>query len=159
MVKEKIDTKFVCEWCGESYNIKENAINCEKQHKKEADFDNINEFELKQEHINLLKETWINWEDCEFGAPAIDCKRPYGNSSVEDDIAEIIKLPKKGNWDYKEECWKESATEKLNDLHKETQIALQIILHCQTFKLGIYKKDDKYEQEWTYLGESSHNSS
>ena len=37
-------------------------------------------FEVKPEHIKLIKKMCISWQDCEFGAPAIDCKRPYGNS-------------------------------------------------------------------------------
>lgn len=46
--------------------------------------------EIKPEHIKLLVRA--NWQfiDCEYGAPAIDCKRPYGNSDVEEDIANIL---------------------------------------------------------------------
>ena len=78
-------------------------------------------------------------------------KRPYGNSDVEDDIADIIKMPKKDNWDKNEEMWNDEAQEKLQDIHKETQIALQIILHCQTFKLGKYRKKEDYGQEWEFV--------
>jgi hypothetical protein len=35
---------------------------------------------------------YITWDDCEFGAPACDCKRPYGNSDVYGDMAEILGL-------------------------------------------------------------------
>lgn len=152
METEKVEF-YVCGMCGHKYNRKDEALNCEKQHTKEKAFDNIKIFELKQEHLDLLKEASISWNDCEFGAPQIDCKRPYGNSDVEDDIAEIIKFPKKNNWDNEEEMWNGKAQEKLGDLHKETQIALQIILHCQTFKLGKYRKLDDGWQKWEFVAE------
>lgn len=43
------------------------------------------------EHVKLLKRLEWQWQDCESGAPAVDCKRPYGNSGdPEDDIREIL---------------------------------------------------------------------
>ena len=74
-----------------------------------------------------------------------------GNSDVEEDIAEIIKFPKKGNWDKQEEMWNERASEKLKDLHKEMQIVLQIVLSTLSFKIGLYKKKDKYGSEWEFV--------
>lgn len=47
-------------------------------------------FELKEEHTKLLQHAIIEWDDCETGAPAINPKRPYGNSSVAEDVAEIL---------------------------------------------------------------------
>ena len=139
---------YICSECNRKYSSQQEAVNCEKQHKKEKEFENIGVFELKQQHLDLLKETVISWDDCEFGAPCVDCKRPYGNSGVEDDIAGIIKLPKKDNWDKEEETWNEKATERMGDLHKETEIALQIVLHCQSFELGRYKLDKEGHQNW-----------
>lgn len=144
-------TFFICSVCHHKYNSKQEALDCEKRHHKEKAFDNTKEFELKQYHLDLLKETIIDWDDCEYGAPSINCKRPYGNSDVEDDIAEIIKMPKKNNYDTNEEMWNDEAQEKLQDIHKETQIALQIILHCQSFKLGTYRKKEEYGQEWELI--------
>jgi hypothetical protein len=42
------------------------------------------------DHLTLLKRSEWSWDDCEFGAPAMDPKRPYGNSDVENDLAEIL---------------------------------------------------------------------
>lgn len=50
----------------------------------------INEFNLKEEHIKLLRAMYVGWSDCEYGAPEIDPKRPYGNSYVEGDVHEIL---------------------------------------------------------------------
>jgi len=48
------------------------------------------QFELKQEHLTLLKKANVGWQDCEFGAPEINPKRPYGNSGVLEDMFEIL---------------------------------------------------------------------
>lgn len=45
---------------------------------------------IRKEHIKLLKSAYLRWDDCETGAPAIDPKRPYGNSNVEGDVREIL---------------------------------------------------------------------
>ena len=147
-MKEEKVTFYNCDYCNKKFNRKDEALSCEKQHQKEKDFDNMKTFELKQIHLDLLKETSIGWNDCEFGAPEINPKRPYGDSNCEDNIAEIIKMKKIGNWNKDEETWNEKATEQINDIHKETQIALQIILHCQTFELGKYMLLEDGWQKW-----------
>ena len=48
------------------------------------------EFIITKEHIKLLRKSYWRFEDCEYGAPAMDCKRPYGNSDVAGDIGEIL---------------------------------------------------------------------
>jgi hypothetical protein len=40
-------------------------------------------------------------------------------------------------------------------LHRETQIALEIILHCKTFRLGKYKLSDKGYQKWEFVSDLS----
>lgn len=140
---------YRCTKCGKTYQREEDAQKCCQ--KKKIDWEGVDTFELKQVHLDLLKEANIGWDNCEFGAPCIDPKRPYGNSNVFDDIASAIKLKKKGNFDYKEEDWKEEAMDFMDDLHRQTQIALEIILHCQSFKLGIYKKKDRYSDEWGFF--------
>ena len=48
-------------------------------------------FKLNKDHIKLLQEAEWRWERGEFGAPAIDCKRPFGSSSgIYNDMAEIL---------------------------------------------------------------------
>ncbi len=94
-------------------------------------------FELTQEHIMLLRSAYVSWEDCEFGAPSIDCKRPYGNSDVYQDMMKILGL--EGNV--------EEFYNKLGKLHIETEIALQIILYTGSFILGNYEADE-YNINW-----------
>lgn len=106
-------------------------------------------FEVKQEHLKLLRNAIIRWEDCEFGAPAIDCKRPYGNSQVLSDIAEIlgIKPAKVNPFDKDEFGFSEEQEDMMNQLHRETVTVLQIAVSTGKFEVGIYEADD-YENDW-----------
>jgi len=47
-------------------------------------------FTVKAEHMKLLKRLHWDWNICEFGAPSVECKRPYGNSDVIQDIIKIV---------------------------------------------------------------------
>jgi hypothetical protein len=42
------------------------------------------------DHLALLNAACWGWDDAEFGAAAIDAKSPYGNSSVELDLAVLL---------------------------------------------------------------------
>jgi len=102
-------------------------------------------FNLTEKHIKLLTKAYVSWEDCEFGAPAIDCKRPYGNSDVYVDMSEIlgdvIECPSCG---YKISSLTD---EELDKLHGQTRDALQIILKTKSFEPGIYVCSD-YGNDW-----------
>ena len=102
-------------------------------------------FEVTEEHIKLLRHAYVGWDDCEFGAPAIDCKRPYGNSNVIGDMVEILGLKnvrRDEDGEYKPEI-----EEKLYTLHKELKTALQIALSTGKFEIGAYKAAD-YSNQW-----------
>jgi len=104
-------------------------------------------FILREEHLILLRNMYVSWWDCEYGAPSINCKRPYGNSDVIRDIAEILELRSKDDdSDLTEEQEKE-----LDKLHLETKIALQIVLQNinQEIKLGEYETID-YSSKWNF---------
>jgi len=98
----------------------------------------MEEFKLTEAHLKLLSRAYVGWESCEYGAPSIDCKRPYGNSNVEPDIAEIIGIP------YPEDV-PESLGDYLRKLHEETQTALQIVLCTKSFVPGVYIQSEKYK--------------
>ena len=100
----------------------------------------MEKFTLKKEHILLLKNAYISWQDREFGAPEINPKRPYGNSNVISDIAEILGL------ELFEDCYGEKHLSKeqyeyTKQLHKETMQALQIILKNHNVQAGEYEID------------------
>jgi len=101
-------------------------------------------FVLTDEHLKLLRAMCVSWQDCEYGAPEIDPKRPYGNSSVECDIHEILTNER----DYE---LTEAQRERYGQLHRETQTALEILLQCGELRPGTYddmRKIPYGEHEW-----------
>jgi len=123
-------------------------------------------FEVKKEHLTLLKHMCVGWQNCEFGAPEIDPKRPYGNSNVIGDIIEIFgKEVKRGIFkiniegkeyyitigEYSEDM--DDLEKILNKLHQETETVLQIILNTGMFKEGKYKLKHEYGCDWEYIGD------
>lgn len=115
-------------------------------------------FNLTETHLKLLKNMYVGWNDCEYGAPEIDPKRPYGNSNVENDMMKIlgIKVQKSFSFDGVEytaqaneddDVLPDALYKKLRELHKETEIALQICLRFQTFEPGWYKRENSWS-DW-----------
>lgn len=92
-------------------------------------------FTLAQDHITLLQRANWGWWDCETGAPAMDCKRPYGNSYVPGDIAELL------GWSRDKDGELSEAQEDIAyRIHAELQTALEVILSLKTFEPGVYEK-------------------
>jgi len=124
-------------------------------------------FEIKPEHLKLLQRFYVGWGYCEFGAPEIDQKRPYGNSNVHQDMIKVLGFEtiKDGIYKFKlfENEWllkgedehniylegadEEKLIDELDKLHKETEIALQICLQTQTFQTGIFERE-MYVGKW-----------
>lgn len=55
---------------------------------------------------------------CEYGSIGLDCKRPFGNSSVEHDILEIIGAEMQGD-DGHGQCWASHQREYAAALYQE----------------------------------------
>ena len=113
----------------------------------------IDRFELKPEHLQLMKEMQVRWQDDEFGAPEIDPKRPYGNSAVLRDLCEILRPENlrtdddyggytHGDSDVPAELWPE-----LSAIHREMEAALQVVLAAQSFEPGWYVTE-RYQHNW-----------
>jgi hypothetical protein len=74
---------------------------------------------LRKEALKkLAKELCWYWEDCETGAPAVDPKRPYGNSDVDCDILELFEMKPMGDDGYGP-CWSKEQREWAMNLHKD----------------------------------------
>jgi hypothetical protein len=101
-------------------------------------------FTVTEDHIKLLKAAHVDWDDCEFGAPAIDPKRPYGNSSVFFDIAEIIGIQPSDDYD---ESFTREEEDRMRELHYGTRAALQIFLCTGKMETGTYEKEG-YGKDW-----------
>lgn len=104
-----------------------------------------NEFILTENHILLLRASWVNerLSEVEYGAAEIDPKRPYGNSDVESDIARIL-----GYEFIDQEYLRNSDRELCRLLHAETPLALQIVLSTGSFQPGVYHRTTSYGKDW-----------
>ena len=96
-------------------------------------------FTVTEQHLLLARHMCVGWQDCEFGAPEIDPKRPYGNSDVIADIGEILGEQPCGSgedsdWSEKQERW-------FRQLHLEMKQALQVALDTARFEVGDYERE------------------
>ena len=98
-------------------------------------------FTVTEQHLKLMRRMNVRYENYrEFGAPEIDPKRPYGNSSVYYDIGEILEIkPESG--DPEDPEYTEQQEEAMLKLHKETETSLQIALAVGYFEAGDYEAD------------------
>jgi hypothetical protein len=104
-------------------------------------------FTVTDEHLRLLRRAYVSWDETEFGAPEIDCKRPYGNSNVLGDIAEILDIPD-SEWADEDMTPLPDAEWRFLRLHVETAIVLQIALATGEFRTGSYTREDKWGHNW-----------
>lgn len=87
-------------------------------------------FTVTEQHLKLVRSFNVGWQDTEYGAPEIDPKRPYGNSNVRYDIAEILNIdPSEADW------------EVLEQLHRDTDKVLQIAIDTGKFEAGTYQRN------------------
>ena len=100
----------------------------------------LKEFEVTDTHLLLLRRMYVSWDDCEFGAPEINPKRPYGNSDVVGDIAVMLK-PEIEDWSYeRRRAYIDTKTQEYTRLHAEAGLALQICLQRGAFTVGRFRK-------------------
>lgn len=104
------------------------------------------EFTVTEDHLKLLRRAHLYWDYGEgYGAPAINPKRPYGDSYIERSIAEILEAPD-SDWVSENGAVKAyltpEAEERFTRLHEETMIVLRIALATGEFRPGHYIRDD-----------------
>ena len=104
----------------------------------------MKKFVLKPEHILLLQRMYIF--NGYLGSPVVNQKRPYGNSSILEDVAEIVGIEMIED-DDGEKHFPKGTREKCLALHRETAQALQVCLAAQSFEPGEYVADD-YMENW-----------
>ena len=101
-------------------------------------------FTVTEDHLKLIRRMYIGYnEGCEFGAPEVNPKRPYGNSSVYQDIGEILEIEPNSDGEFTDAEYDRFLT-----LHKETATALQIALRTGQFKTGDYVCE-QYTENWS----------
>ena len=109
--------------------------------------EHINRFTVTDEHVRLLRSAYISWEDTALGAAGINPKRPYGNSNIFADIAEILGVPDSEWMDAYDEPTPDAEWRFLR-LHVETAIALQIGLATGEFRPGRYVRGNEWDSTW-----------
>jgi hypothetical protein len=110
-------------------------------------------FVLTPDHVKLLRAMYVGWQDCETGAPEIDPKRPYGNSYVAGDVAEILGWTVDGD-----DGLTDDQRDKAMEIHFETAMALQVILQTGSFEPGVFVNTDRmapYGMTYTRLAEAA----
>lgn len=109
----------------------------------------LEEFHLLPEHIKLLTSgrVYVDWQDCETGAPEINPKRPYGNSDVHNDVIEILGWPEITEEDEDTDAY-ETKMERAMQIHRGTAKALEIMLSTKSIKPGVYRRKETYGPAW-----------
>jgi hypothetical protein len=113
----------------------------------------VNEFTVTEDHLKLLRHaragTWYPGEG-DHGAAGVSLKKPYGNSYIEADVAEIVGAPDE-DWVF-EDGYKthltEEATKRFLRLHIEAMAALQIVLAVGEFRPGHYRRSAIWAIDW-----------
>jgi hypothetical protein len=102
-------------------------------------------FTLTEDHLKLFRQMNVGWQECEYGAPEIDPKRPYGNGDVEADIIATLGWP----WDRGEyEEPPKSLRQRAAAIHKEMETALQVVLSSCSFEPGVYVSEEWGRNDW-----------
>lgn len=111
-------------------------------------------FTVTEQHIALLERTYVFWDRSAYeGAPAVNSKRPFGNSDVMRDIYEIIHPEslnvREEKWDEFWEFFYEQDHTDLEMLFREMEYVVQIALQCagrlEAIEIGTYYRPDQYD--------------
>ncbi|MDE2101306.1 MAG: hypothetical protein KGL39_28930 [Patescibacteria group bacterium] len=103
-------------------------------------------FIVAEDHLKLLRKMRFDWNRSDFGAPAVDSKRPYGNGDVYRDIMEILgmKLPDQDDDDFE---FTPVQIALLDTLHKQMKTVLEVL--CLSVKTGL-KEGDRFTRPDPY---------
>lgn len=106
-------------------------------------------FKLTEEHIKLSKRLIVSLDETNPFFPTIyvGSKRPYGNSDIEGDIAEILGISDNRRHKDDEPYYYPEDIERMKNLHKEMCDAVQIILVTGKAEVGTYCKS-AYGTDW-----------
>jgi hypothetical protein len=105
-------------------------------------------FEITDDHVRLLRAVSLRWEDCEFGAPAVDPKRPYGNSSVLTDMARIVNPAFAQMRESEMDAWLDENGDRLESLHRDLLTVLLIGAQTGVMLPGRYVRERVSSWRW-----------
>lgn len=105
-------------------------------------------FTVTEDHLKLLKRLQFEYQDnIEFGAPAVDAKRPYGNSDVYGDLGEILGWEPADEDRWGGKYYSDIQCERLLKLHKSMATVLQIVISNNGVAVGEYEAS-RYGSVW-----------
>lgn len=105
-------------------------------------------FTVTDDHLKLLERLQFTYEDyMEFGAPAVDPKRPYGNSGVYEDLGEILGWEPADEDRWGETSYSDIQRERPLKLHKSMATVLQIMVTNNGVEVGDYEAS-RYGSVW-----------
>ena len=110
-------------------------------------------FTVTEPHMKLLGRMYIGYNGwTEFGAPEVDPKRPYGNSDVYDDIAEILGL-EVGEDQWGDRQFSKDQIEYMDTVHRQMETVLQILVRnaSEGISPGVYATTSRYSNDWKRL--------
>lgn len=105
-------------------------------------------FEVREDHIKLLRNMSVTWNYSCSGSPTIDPKRPYGESMIFEGMAKLLNMVEP-NEDGEVELTDEQI-DSLSKLHEEMQTVLEILLYNCSIQQGTYVNKG-YLNEWILL--------
>ena len=122
------------------------------------------EFTVTEDHLKLLRhlcDGGLYWDPGEgYGAPYFGPKKPYGNSAVPQDVANILQAPGSDwesapDWDEDEDedfptpkVLRAGAEDRYLRIHVETAMALKIALATGEFRPGRYTRTNAWANDW-----------
>jgi hypothetical protein len=111
-------------------------------------------FTLTAEHLTLARAMYLEWRLVETGAPSVNPKRPYGNSSVARDVADLL------GWGWPDEETSDDYDAEVAPLearasavHREMEVAMAVILQHAGMPAapGVYVNDHASHALGAYL--------
>ena len=113
----------------------------------------MTKFEITNDHLILLKNAEWCWDDCEYGSPEIDCKRPFGNSSgIEVDMVRMLEGQLFVD-QYGDEHISKEQSQYVQKIYRELKTVLEICCATLSFLPGVYTRTNDYSKDWKYDNE------
>ena len=114
----------------------------------------IEKFTVTEEHLKLLSRLQVEWNYSGTGVPIFNVESPYGNKGIYRDMLRILGwkievVLNNETYDYfsDNDQIPKAIEEKLYNIHKETEKALEICLRTRSFETGTYQSDVN-ESNW-----------
>lgn len=108
-------------------------------------------FFLTEEHVKLMQGLHFYYENgYKYGAPAVDAKRPFGNSGrhqIVMDMAKILGISMDKVYDDEKEELIESESVRIEKIYRELPRAIECVLRTLSFDPGVFDAP-AYTVDW-----------